>query len=257
MNTRSRSEAIEEVALLVFLLACFLLSFFKDLFPVLEEGLAAAVFAGLLFLLKQIRDLRLELREKEVEEKYFANADEFYSSAARAVGRANREICATYFRDEPPSGRGDKRDAYFAAVIEAARQRRTVRRIIKVTNPDLAQWCVDQKKLCEEVESYYVRVLTISGDVEPMNMAILDEEVVYLAFAGPTGSQIGGVRPQGRRLASFFRSRFDEHWRIAVPIEHFVTGRECEMLLRATGGATASADEGAGARGAVGGSPAG
>ncbi len=61
-RTRDKSEAWEEFALAAFLVLCFLLAFLKDVFPVLDKGLQAAVFAATFFILKQIRDLKLEIR---------------------------------------------------------------------------------------------------------------------------------------------------------------------------------------------------
>ena len=45
VKPRAKSDRWEELALSVFLLVCFLLAFLKDLFPVLDKGLAAAPFA--------------------------------------------------------------------------------------------------------------------------------------------------------------------------------------------------------------------
>jgi hypothetical protein len=229
-----RSEAVEEWALLVFLFSCFLLAFFKDVFPVLDKGLTAALFAGVFFVLKQIRDLRLEIRSREeFAEKFFPSAKDFYSSAARAVDRARQEVCATYFRDAAPDEYAGKEAVqYFDRVVRFAREQGAVRRIIKVDNASLANWCQRQAELADEVAGYYVRVLNLpAGSVEPMNMAILDRSVVYLAFAGPTDQQLGGVRPPGSQLAGFLQARFDDHWRIATPVDKYVRTKEFQDLL--------------------------
>ncbi|MFY1627495.1 hypothetical protein ACN268_30540 [Micromonospora sp. WMMD735] len=233
-----KSEVVEEWALLVFLLACFLLAFFKDIYPVLDKSLTAAVFASAFFILKQIRDLRIEVRSlDDPPEKHYPSAREFYESAARAVTRSQHQICATYFRNNRPTKDfGKAAEQYFDAVLRFAKEKGTVRRIIKVTNPELAAWCREQEALDRSIPRYYVRVLNpAQGNMEPMNMAIMDKTITYLLFADHTDTQLGGVRPTGKQLAEFLQARFDEHWRLAIPIRDYVESDEFKSLSQSGG----------------------
>lgn len=99
IRIRDRADRWEEAALTVFLLTCFLLSFLKDLFSVLDKGLMAAIFLAIFFILRQIRDVRLNLEKAAIQETFFATNEEFYESAREAVQRGKREIRATYFRE--------------------------------------------------------------------------------------------------------------------------------------------------------------
>ena len=229
-----KSEVVEEWALLVFLLACFLLAFFKDIFPVLDKGLTAAIFASAFFILKQIRDLRIEVRNRDdPPEKYYPSAQEFYESATRSVTRTQHQICATYFRNDIPTrdfGRAASQN--FDAVFRFALEKGVVKRIIKVTNPELALWCKEQAELVKSNPRFYVRVLNpAEGNVEPMNMAIMDKTVTYLLFADQTDTQLGGVRPTGKQHTEFLQARFDEHWRLATPIQQYMEKPEFQSLL--------------------------
>jgi hypothetical protein len=229
-----KSEVVEEWALLIFLLACFLLAFFKDVFPVLDKGLTAAIFAGTFFVLKQIRDLRVEVRSRDdPPEKYYPSAQEFYGSAARAVGRAKHEICTTYFRDDVPTRDFGKAAAqYFDAVLTFSKEKGVVRRIIKVTSPELALWCQEQAGLAKRTPRFYVRVMNPpAGYVEPM-----DKRVTYLLFANQSDTQLGGVRPVGEQMAGFLQARFDEHWRLATPVDDYMETADFKALLRRANG---------------------
>lgn len=235
MNSETKSEVYEEWALAIFLVACFLLSFFKDVFPLLEKGLEAALFAAVFFILKQVRDLRVEVRGGRNRESFFESAQDFYTTAAESVRRGKREIRATYFRDAPPGEAvGDACERYFEDIVEFARtRRRTVRRIISVNNKEMVEWCRAQADLDNSIPSYYVRVLdTGAGAVEPMSMVIIDDETIYLAFSGHTHEQLGGVRPRGEKLAQFLRQRFDSHWAVSIPAREFLASERCVALLQ-------------------------
>jgi hypothetical protein len=98
VRTRAKADRWEEAALSTFLFLCFLFAFLKEFFPVLDRGFMAALFVAIFFILRQIRDLRLEVEEAASgREIFFATNEEFYESAREAVQRGKREICATYF----------------------------------------------------------------------------------------------------------------------------------------------------------------
>lgn len=225
VRPRDKSEQWEELALALFLMVCFLLAFLKDIFPVLDEVLNAAVFAAIFFILKQLRDLRLALLEAgNTREIFFATNEEFYGSAREAVQRAQREVRVTYFRDVPPTklASGESKE-YFDEVLRFARTKGTVRRIIGVPNKDLAEWCKSQAGAAEKIARYNVRVVvTENQQVEPMSAALIDDDVMYMAFSGPTDQQLGGIREDAPQLVRFHQNRFDQLWERGTEIGDFV-----------------------------------
>lgn len=218
------SDRWEELALSIFLLICFLLAFLKDLFPILDKGLLAAMFAAIFFVLKQIRDLRLTVQHGGRGEVFFATNEEFYGSARKAVRSAEREIRATYFRDVPPTELASQESReYFDQVIEFARKSGTVRRIIGVSNDALAEWCTSQLDQVTRTPRYNVRVIdTRSQAIEPMSICLLDDDVMYMAFSGPTAQQLGGIREDAPRLVQFHQNRFDQLWEGGVDLRTYV-----------------------------------
>jgi hypothetical protein len=228
IRTRDRSERLEEAALAAFLSVCFLLSFVKDFIPVLDRTLTASVFLAIFFILRQIRDLRLNLEEAGIREVFFATNDEFYRSASDAVRGGKREIRVTYFRTVPPTNLPSiESGQYFDAVLRFARTRGTVRRIIGVPNSAMAEWCITQAQHVRTIPRYNVRVVdTRNQTVEPMSFALIDDDVMYMAFSGPTAPQLGGIREDAPRLVHFHQSRFDQLWDRAT---------DFQSLLDATG----------------------
>jgi len=218
-RTRDKTEAWEEAALALFLASCFLLSFFKDLLPFLEKGLQAAVFVGILFILKQLRDLRLELRYGSGE-VFFSTNEEFYSSARRAVLNAEREIRVTYFRENPPTELASiEANEYFAEILRFAEQKGTVRRIIGVPNAAMAEWCRAQAETVAKYPRFHVRVIvTKNQTIEPMSACLIDDSVMYMAFSGPTAQQLGGIREDAPKLVHFHQNRFDQLWAAGTDI---------------------------------------
>lgn len=228
------ADKIEERALLVFLAACFLLAFFKDIFPVLDKGLTAALFAGLFFTLRQISGVRQDLREAATpSESFFSTNEEFYASARAAVSAAKREICVTYFRPTPPTVlASDESREYFDEVVGFARKRGSVRRIVGVSNAALAQWCEAQAVTATSHPRYCVRVIVTTGQkVEPMSAALIDDEAMYMAFPGPTDQQLGGIREDAPKLVQFHRSRFDQLWERGTDVQDFVRSDDFHRLV--------------------------
>lgn len=227
ITPRARSDRWEELALSVFLLACFLLAFFKDLFPVLDEGLTAAMFAAVFFVLKQIRDLRLDVQEGGPGEVFFATNEEFYSSAREAVHAAQREVRVTYFRQVPPTTLSSvESHEYFDEIVNFAHRKGTVRRIVGIANETMADWCVAQAAEVARHPRYSVRIIeTANQAVEPMSVCLIDDDTMYMAFSGPTDQQLGGIREDAPKLVRFHQNRFDQLWGSGTDLADFVRAR--------------------------------
>ncbi|QXV56564.1 hypothetical protein [Amycolatopsis sp. TNS106] len=227
IKPRAKSDRWEEFALSVFLLVCFLLAFLKDLFPFLDKGLTAAIFAAIFFVLKQIRDMRIEVQNDGPGEVFFATNEEFYSSARDAVRGAEREVRVTYFRHVPPTtvSSAESRE-YFSEVLNFARRRGTVRRIIGIANDAMANWCVAQTGEVERNPRYNVRVIEMRNQtVEPMSICLIDDDTMYMAFSGPTDQQLGGIREDAPKLVHFHQNRFDQLWASGTDLQEFAKAR--------------------------------
>lgn len=229
MRLRDRAEKVEELALLVFLLICAVLALFKELVPALDGGLTAAIFVATFFILKQIRDLRIELQDGRIREVFFETNEKFYGSAREAVRRANQEIRVTYFRDAPPTTVASSESGeYFAEIRKFAQRKGTVRRIIGVANKELAEWCAVEAEYVRNNPRYHARVIVTKNQaIEPMSACIIDDHVMYMAFSGPTHQQLGGIREDAPGLVHFHQNRFDQLWATGTDLLDFVTSPDC------------------------------
>jgi hypothetical protein len=230
MRLRDKTEKIEELALLFFLLVCAGMSFFKDFLPsVVNDGLTAAIFLATFFILRQLRDLRLELQGARTREVFFATNEKFYSSAREAVRRANDEVRVTYFRNAPPSTVASSESGeYFAEVRRFAQRKGTVRRIIGVANKELADWCAAEAEHVRKNPRYHARVIVTKNQaVEPMSACIIDDDVMYMAFSGPTHQQLGGIREDAPGLVHFHQNRFDQLWATGTDLLEFIRSPDC------------------------------
>ncbi|WP_285508351.1 hypothetical protein [Actinokineospora sp. NBRC 105648] len=189
--------------------------------------------------MRQVRALRITLQDSNAVEVFFATNEEFYSSARDAVRRAEREVRVTYFRETPPTRLASvESKEYFAEIIRFAQARGTVRRIIGVSNAEMAQWCADQVACVAENPGYNVRVIvTVAQAVEPMSACLIDDDAMYMAFSGPTAQQLGGIREDAPKLVHFHQNRFDQLWGDGVDLADFV--RSAEFARIAGGSARA------------------
>jgi hypothetical protein len=194
------------------------------------------VFAAIFFVLKQIRDLRIEVQDDGPGEMFFATNEEFYSSARDAVRRAKREVRVTYFRPVPPTtlSSSESRE-YFNGVLAFARRKGTVRRIIGIANDEMADWCVTQADEIERNPRYNVRVIeTKNQTVEPMSVCLIDDDTMYMAFSGPTDQQLGGIREDAPKLVHFHQNRFDQLWATGVDLREFAKAKTAATDIQPT-----------------------
>lgn len=218
-----KTDRLEEKALTAFLIACFFMALVKEFYPGLDKGLDAALFVAVFFVLKQVRDLRVDVLEAGRKEIFFATNEEFYSCARAAVQQAKREVRVTYFRSAPPTRLASSESKeYFAEVVKFA-GRGTVRRIVGVPNRAVAEWCASEAELVRANPNYHCRViLTVNQPIEPMSACLIDDDIMFMAFSGPTDQQLGGIREYAPKLVQFHQNRFDQLWALGTDLTEFV-----------------------------------
>lgn len=64
----------------------------------------------------------------------------------------------------------------------------------------------------EEINNFYVRVCDWELDFPFINLAIIDEEEVYIALTADTAQETTGVRIQDEHVADSFVSYFNHMW---------------------------------------------
>jgi hypothetical protein len=124
---------------------------------------------------------------------------------------------------------------YFQEVLKFARAKGTVRRIVAVSNKAMAEWCKTHAEEVSMIPRYNIRVLiTVHQRVEPTSVAMFDDDVMYMAFSGPTDQQLGGIREDAPKLVRFHQSRFDQLWEYGMDMENFLNSADFKTLINSS-----------------------
>ncbi|WP_125533810.1 helix-turn-helix domain-containing protein [Streptomyces sp. WAC 06725] len=160
---------------------------------------------------------------------WYRSNPEFYSAAARSVRSARSEIRVTYTRRYPPDQYTTKASAdYFADILAWAREdtedQRSVRRIIGipetdgVPDKDVLAWARRHRDETGDILNYEASVLRWTAAADGLNMALIDDSVVFLAFSGGSRQKLNGFSVQDRTYMSYFAAYFEQLWTPLQPL---------------------------------------
>ncbi|WP_150242173.1 helix-turn-helix domain-containing protein [Streptomyces albofaciens] len=160
---------------------------------------------------------------------WYRSNPEFYSAAARSVRSARSEIRVTYTRRYPPDQYTTKASAdYFADILAWAREdtedQRSVRRIIGipetdgVPDKDVLAWARRHRAETDDILNYEASVLRWTAAADGLNMALIDDSVVFLAFSGGARQKLNGFSVQDRTYMSYFAAYFEQLWTPLQPL---------------------------------------
>lgn len=148
--------------------------------------------------------------------RYYANNAEFYSALSEAVlGSAENQLDLWYVRQTPPTTLAQKAaKRYFENVLRWARENssRSVRRLICVNSEEMRQWAFVHHAQTRQVLNYEAHIVEWDIKADLLNMAIVDERLVFLAFSGATGQAIRGMSMEDPEAAKYFTDYFNQHW---------------------------------------------
>ena len=128
---------------------------------------------------------------------------------------AQHKLDVTYVRRIPPTAFSqEKSQRYFKSILDWANeeQARTVRRIIGVHNDEMRKWAYKHWQETRRIPSYEARVLEYEGKLDMLNMALIDERFVYLAFSGSTNQSMSGLSIDDKRACQYFTHYYDQNW---------------------------------------------
>ncbi|MER6010151.1 helix-turn-helix transcriptional regulator [Streptomyces bluensis] len=154
---------------------------------------------------------------------WYRTNPEFYDAAAKQVRKARSEIRVTYTRRFPPDQYRAKASAdYFEAILDWARQdaedERSVRRIIGipeldgVPDRDVLAWAREHRDKTIGILNYEASVLRWTARADGLNMALVDDDVVFLAFSGGVRQKLNGFSVKDHTFMSYFSSYFEQLW---------------------------------------------
>ncbi|MFI7611977.1 hypothetical protein ACIBP6_12215 [Nonomuraea terrae] len=156
----------------------------------------------------------------------YPNNREFYGALKSAVlEEAQNQLDVWYVRQFPPSTLAQKEARqYFDSVLRWAKENssRSVRRLICVNSDAMRAWAVEHYKQTRSVRNYEAHVVEWDIKADLLNMAIVDEQVVFLAFSGGTSQVIRGMSMDDPEAAKYFTDYFNQHWLTSTPLAKWI-----------------------------------
>jgi hypothetical protein len=142
---------------------------------------------------------------------------------------AKNGLRLTHIRDDPPDV--FKHPEFYDAVRAwpAAHAACPARRIIAVTNPRMRQWAQELREDEAQHPNFSVRVTSRSAGLPVINMAILDEENVFLFISGEKAEDTAGVWIRDREVTGYFIRYYDNLWFKSQPLAEALAAPIDEM----------------------------
>ncbi|MEV6119111.1 helix-turn-helix domain-containing protein [Streptomyces sp. NPDC052077] len=154
---------------------------------------------------------------------WYRDNREFYEAAAARACRARSEIRVTYTRRYPPTQYTTRASAaYFRTILDWAGEEsddeRSVRRIIGIPerdgrpDRDMLAWARQHHEDSGHILTYEAGVLRWTAAADGLNMALIDDSVVFLAFSGGPRQRLNGLSVEDPTFMSYFAAYFDQLW---------------------------------------------
>ncbi len=174
-----------------------------------------------------------------VDVTWYRDNPEFYSAAAERVRRAEHDIRVTYIRRHPPTLFTSPASAdYFSAILHWAKecgdQQRSARRIIGAPTvegalePTMSAWLREHHADTADLLSYEAVVFEWPVSADGLNMALIDEEVAFLAFSGGSRQKLNGFSVANGAFVAYFIRYFEQLWSAARPLGEYLTTRPAQ-----------------------------
>ncbi|MRH93088.1 hypothetical protein GFY24_37675 [Nocardia sp. SYP-A9097] len=168
---------------------------------------------------------------------WYRDNPEFYSAAAEVVRKAQRDIRVTYLRRHPPTMfTSPASAAYFAAILDWAREcdagERSARRVIAVPptgigpEPAMLGWLRRHHDETEGLLNYEASVFEWGATADGVNMALLDDDVAFLAFSGGSRQKLNGFSVADPTFVEYFIRYFEQLWSASRPLEAYLRDRD-------------------------------
>lgn len=160
---------------------------------------------------------------------WYRDNREFYEAASARVRQARSEIRVTYTRRYPPTQYTTRASAeYFRTILEWASEdsddERSVRRIIgiperdRLPDRDMFSWARQHYEDSKHILNYEANVLRWTAAADGLNMALIDDSVVFLAFSGGPRQRLNGFSVEDPTFMTYFAAYFEQLWAALQPL---------------------------------------
>jgi hypothetical protein len=172
------------------------------------------------------RMVATQYKQSAVTSAFYPNTSEFYASMQRRMQSAQSYIWATYVRLVPPPGfNSAEANSYFQYGLDWARRNpdREFGRIVAApAGNEMRTWLLQHHADTKSINNYLVRVVPYVGRIDGINMAVIDDKIVFLALSGE-GQRMTGHSIETSGLVQAFKEYYITWWDVAEPLESFVS----------------------------------
>jgi hypothetical protein len=158
---------------------------------------------------------------------FYRNNNEFYASSQRRMQSAQSYIWVTYVRLVPPPGfDSPEARSYFQYCLDWARRNpdREFRRMVGApTNAEMRAWLRQHHADTKSIKNYLVRVMPSAGEVDTVNVGIIDGKVVFLTLSEEGHQNMTGHSIEIPESVQAFKEYYLRLWSAAEPLESYVS----------------------------------
>ena len=97
-----------------------------------------------------------------------------------------------------------------------------MRRIIGVHSDSMRTWACQHLAETRNTPNYEARIVEYLGKPDMLNIALIDDRYVYLAFSGPTDQSMSGLDIDDARACQYFSRYYEQNWAIAERLADWV-----------------------------------
>jgi hypothetical protein len=185
---------------------------------------APGIFMALYGIFRMLTDMHERVTGLEVS--FYRSNSEFYASTQRRMQVAKSHIWTTYVRTIPPPGfESAEANSYFQYTVDWARKNpdREFRRIVGAPDSGpMATWLIQHCEETRDIKNYRVCVVPFYGKVDEINLAIIDDNAVFLAVSGDGNSMIGHSMETPDAVHAF-REYYLQKWNSGEALEAYVS----------------------------------
>jgi hypothetical protein len=175
----------------------------------------------------------LSSAQTAIQFKHYPTNSDFYNEVHQIVRNAQYRISVTYIRRAPPSDFASREaKAYFDFVLEWAKNspNHTVRRIICVPDNRMLDnrmllWAQSHYEETKSIPNYEVRVVESTIEADALNLALIDNMTVFLAFSGETEQDMRGLSLKSDEAFKYFDAYYNQLWAAGKPLSRFLEPR--------------------------------
>lgn len=171
-------------------------------------------------MLKNVEDLERSFEDVLSESGWsqvtrYPNFENFYEDLSESVEDAEESLYLTHIRNESPDDfDAESTKEYFDKLEHWCQTHPSgrVKRITTLSNPKMVSWGEELVQRTERISNFYVRICDWEFKFPFINLAIIDEQEVYIALTADQAEETTGLRIQDDEIATSFVKYFNNVW---------------------------------------------